>query len=67
MRLEFNAFFNVDEHFKKIQRKIIKCRLTQPVSLNLSEIIPDIFYQDIENEIRKVYNDIDYQCLIKAF
>lgn len=68
MKLEFNVFFDVDEHFKKIHRKIIKCKLTQPVYLSLGEMMPDffeIFYQDIEGVIYKLYEDINYQCAMK--
>lgn len=68
IKVEFSSFFDVDEHFKRIQRKINKCLLTQKNYLRVNEMMPDlfeIFYQDINLVIHKLFEDIEYQRALK--
>lgn len=66
--MQLITFFNVDEHFKRIHNKIIKCIASPTVYLSLHARISDIleiFSHDIESVIPKLYEDINYQRAIK--
>lgn len=66
--MDFRSFFDADEHFRKTQRKIDKCLLTQKIYLRLNEMMPDffeIFYQDIVYVVNSFFENVNYQRAAK--